>query len=326
MPQNFKRLPTILSADELTQFAFKRASKEGKAVPKKGRPKYIWAKKAESKRVTAASGAITYKLKRITNILKLDDLSPFYQELIDVSIGIEKLKRATGVLLWARTTIEKYEKTYRYKIRTAKKEEDIYRLRKEFYGKVASVLKKIDDQFTFLAKAREELKKLPSFEDTFTVVIAGPPNVGKSTFLQAMTGAKPKVDVYPFTTKQILVGYFERKYKRYQIVDTPGLLDRRLADRNQIERQAIMALEHLANVVVFIFDPTETCGFPMEEQKNIYSDIKKAFDVPTIPVLNKSDLFEANEKTKKISSYACSAKDGTGIDEVIDAILKLESS
>lgn len=228
MPQNFKRLPTILSADELIQFAFKRASKEGRIVPKRGLPKYIRAKKAESKRVMAASGAITYKLKRITNILKLDDLSPFYYELIDVSIGIEKLKRATGVLSWASDTIEKYERTYRYKIRTAKKEGDVYRFRTEFYGKLASVLKKIDDQLDFLASAREKLKKLPSFEDTFTVVIAGPPNVGKSTFLQAMTGARPKVDVYPFTTKQILVGYFERRHVRYQVVDTPGLLDRRL--------------------------------------------------------------------------------------------------
>lgn len=323
MPQNFKRLPTILSADELTEFAFKRASKEGRAVPKKGLPKYKRAKKAEGKRVMAASGALTYKLKKIINTLEIEDLTPFYTELIDVTIGLEKMKRAKGVLRWAHTTIEKYEKTYRYKIRTAKKEADVYRLRKEFYGKLASVLKKIDDQLTFLAGAREKLKKFPSFEDTFTVVIAGPPNVGKSTFLQAMTGAKPKVDVYPFTTKQILVGYFERKHKRYQVVDTPGLLDRRLDDRNPIERQAIMALEHLANVVVFIFDPTETCGFPMEEQKNIYSDIKKAFDVPTIPVLNKSDLFEANEKTKKISKYLCSAKEGEGIQEVVEEIVKL---
>jgi nucleolar GTP-binding protein len=323
MPQNFKRLPTILSADELTKFAFKRASKEGKAMPKKGLPKYIRAKRAEGKRVMAASGALTYKLKRITNTLKLDDLSPFYTELIDVSIGIERLKKATGVLSWASTTIEKYEKTYRYKIRTAKSEEEVYRLRKEFYGKLASVLKKIDDQLDFLATAREKLKKLPSFEDTFTVVIAGPPNVGKSTFLQAMTGARPKVDVYPFTTKQILVGYFERKHRRYQVVDTPGLLDRRLDDRNPIERQAIMALEHLANVVVFIFDPTETCGFPMDEQKNIYSDIKEAFDIPVIPVLNKSDLSRADEKTKKISTHFCSAKEGTGIEEVIEAIIKL---
>jgi nucleolar GTP-binding protein len=138
-----------------------------------------------------------------------------------------------------------------------------------------------------------------------------------------MTGARPKVDVYPFTTKQILVGYFERRHKRYQVVDTPGLLDRRLDDRNPIERQAVMALEHLANVVIFIFDPSGTCGFPMDEQMNIYNDIKSAFGVPAIPVFNKSDLKEPDEKAKKISPYVCSAKEGRGIEEVVEEIVKL---
>lgn len=320
---NFKRMPTVLSADELIELAFSRASKEARAVPKKRIPRHLRAKRSEGKRVMAASSTVIKKLNRIINTLPLDGLSPFYHELIDVSIGLDKLKQAKGALSWATTTIEKYEKTYRHKIRVSKKEEEIYRHRKEFYGKLASVLKKINNRLEFMASAREKMKDFPSFEDTFTIVISGPPNVGKSTFLQAMTGARPKVDVYPFTTKQILVGYFERRHMRYQVVDTPGLLDRRLEDRNPIERQAIMALEHLANVVIFIFDPSETCGFPMEEQKNVYNDIKRAFSVPVIPVLNKSDLFEPEEKIKKISKHACSATDGTGIEDVVKMILKL---
>jgi nucleolar GTP-binding protein len=322
MPQNFKRVPTILSADELTKLAFSRASKEGRAVPKRGISRHLKAKRSEGTRVRAASSTVIKKLNRISNTLNLDGLSPFYHELIDVSVGIERLKKAKGILSWASNTIEKYEKTYRYKIRVAKKDAEVYGYRREFYGKLASVLKKIDNQLEFLASAREKLKHLPSFEDTFTIVISGPPNVGKSLFLRAMTGAKPKVDVYPFTTKQILVGYFERGHVRYQVVDTPGLLDRRLEDRNPIERQAIMALKHLANTVLFIFDPSETCGFPMEEQKKIYDDIKGAFDIPVIPVLNKSDLFASNADIEALSDYICSAKDGTGVEEVIEMIVK----
>ena len=319
---NFKRVPTILSADELTELAFSRARKEGRAVPRRGVSRYLRAKKSEGKRVRVASSTVVKKFSRILNTSNLDDLSPFYYELIDVSIGIDKLKMARGSLLWASNTIEKYEKTYRHKIRVAKKDAEIYKYRREFYGKLASVLKKIGNRLEFLASAREKLKNLPSFEDTFTIVISGPPNVGKSMFLRAMTGARPKVDVYPFTTKQILVGYFERRHVRYQVVDTPGLLDRRLEDRNPIERQAIMALQHLANVVIFIFDPTETCGFPMEEQKKIYDDIKGAFDLPVVPVLNKSDLFDANIKDLPTDGYICSAKTGTGVEEVVDLIIR----
>ncbi|MEE9474225.1 MAG: GTPase [Candidatus Hydrothermarchaeaceae archaeon] len=319
---NFKRVPTILSADELTELAFSRASKEGRAVPRRGVSGYLRAKRSEGKRVRVASSTVVKKFSRILNTFNLDGLSPFYYELIDVSIGIDKLKTARGTLSWASNTIEKYEQTYRYKIRVAKKDAEIYKYRREFYGKLASVLKKIGNQLEFLASAREKLKNLPSFEDTFTIVISGPPNVGKSMFLRAMTGARPKVDVYPFTTKQILVGYFERRHVRYQVVDTPGLLDRRLEDRNPIERQAIMALQHLANVVIFIFDPTETCGFPMEEQKKIYDDIKGAFDLPVVPVLNKSDLFDANIKDIPTDGYICSAKAGTGVEEVVEMIVK----
>ncbi len=316
----FRRLPTILSADELAELAFSRATKEARLVPKKRIPRHLRAKRTEGKRVMAASETVIKKLNRISNVLDLDGLSPFYRELIDVSVGIKDLEMAKGALAWASKTIGKYERTYRYQIRIAKNEAEIYRLRKEFYGKLASVLKKINNRLEFLASAQGKFKDLPSFEDTFTIVIAGPPNVGKSTFLQAMTGAEPKVDIYPFTTKQILVGHFERRHIRYQVVDTPGLLDRRLKDRNPIERQAIMALKYLANVVIFIFDPSETCGFPMEEQKKIYIDIKAAFDLPIIPVLNKSDLPSAHKET--IDGHACSAKDGTGIEEVIEMIVK----
>ncbi|MEE8403109.1 MAG: GTPase, partial [Candidatus Hydrothermarchaeaceae archaeon] len=272
-----------------------------------------------------AAATVSSKLNKITNTLNLEELSPFYLELIDIIIGIERMDRAISALNWAKKTIAKYETTYRRKIRMAKKDDEIYRYRSEFYGKLSSVLKKIGNQFIFLSSARDKLKDLPSFEDTFTIVIAGPPNVGKSTLLQKVTGSTPKVDVYPFTTKQILVGHFERGHERYQVVDTPGLLDRRLEDRNPIEKQAVMALKHLARVVIFMFDPSETCGFPMEEQKKIYKDISGAFDLPLLVVLNKSDLQESEKHIKDLgkNSYICSAKEGTGIEEIVDATLKI---
>ena len=71
--------------------------------------------------------------------------------------------------------------------------------------------------------------------DAFTVVIAGFPNVGKSTVLRRLTGAKPKVAEYPFTTKGIQIGYLETKWNKIQVIDTPGLLDRPIDQMNNIE-------------------------------------------------------------------------------------------
>jgi len=46
------------------------------------------------------------------------------------------------------------------------------------------------------------------------------------------------VQPYAFTTKSLFVGHMDHKYLRWQVIDTPGLLDRPLEERNTIEMQA----------------------------------------------------------------------------------------
>ena len=45
------------------------------------------------------------------------------------------------------------------------------------------------------------------------------------------------VQPYAFTTKSLYVGHMDYKYLRWQVIDTPGVLDRPLEDRNTIEMQ-----------------------------------------------------------------------------------------
>jgi len=165
-------------------------------------------------------------------------------------------------------------------------------------------------------------------EDTFTVVIAGAPNVGKSSLLRRLTGAEPRVESYPFTTKQLLLGYFEHHHRRVQVIDTPGLLDRSFEEMRREERQCILALKHLAKLIIFVFDISETCGYPLEEQLRIYRSIAESFDVGIIPVINKADLLtlealqEAAKQEPLGRALVCSAKEGTGISEIIEKITK----
>lgn len=50
------------------------------------------------------------------------------------------------------------------------------------------------------------------------------------------------------------------------MIDTPGLLDQPLEQRNVIEMQAITALAHLQAAVLYFFDLSEQCNFTLMEQ------------------------------------------------------------
>ena len=52
-----------------------------------------------------------------------------------------------------------------------------------------------------------------------------------------VTRADVDVQPYAFTTKSLFVGHTDYKYLRWQVIDTPGILDRPLEERNTIEMQ-----------------------------------------------------------------------------------------
>jgi nucleolar GTP-binding protein len=156
-----------------------------------------------------------------------------------------------------------------------------------------------------------------------TIVVAGPPNVGKSTLVRVVSTAKPEIATYPFTTKTLILGHIKLNGRVYQILDTPGLLDRPLTERNRIELQAIMALRHVADLIVFMVDPSETCGYSLDMQLSLYNDIKKSFNIPIIPTINKVDVSppEMLEKAKKVVGddvIEMAALKGIGIKELIE--------
>ncbi len=53
-----------------------------------------------------------------------------------------------------------------------------------------------------------------------------------------VTRADVDVQPYAFTTKSLFVGHMDYRYLRWQVIDTPGILDRPLEERNTIEMQA----------------------------------------------------------------------------------------
>lgn len=312
---NMFDIPTVLTADEILDKAFKRASKVD----------YVGVTKLESVREINIG-----KLKSSRDIIvgtmgkyvkafpSIDRESPFYAELINITVGRDKLKKSLGAIDWSRGNVARVSRAATREMASARTIGKIDEIRRSAYGRMASFVKQVAKELKFLGKARNIMRKFPVInpEDP-TVVIAGSPNVGKSQLVGRISTAKPRVAVYPFTTQEISVGVFEKKYFRYQVIDTPGLLDRDLSERNAFELRGILALKHLADLVVFMFDPSESCGYSMADQEHLFRAIKKEFSsVPIIEVENKIDMLKTKSDRMKLSAMT-----GDGVAKLVDAIV-----
>lgn len=165
-------------------------------------------------------------------------------------------------------------------------------LKRAALGRMANIMKRQNDSLSYLEQVRQHLGRLPSIDpNTRTLLICGFPNVGKSSFINKITRANVEVQPYSFTTKSLYVGHMDYKYLRWQVLDTPGILDHPLEERNTIEMQAITALAHLRACILFVIDASEVCGVALEDQLNLFKNLKPLFlNKPLLLVNNKTDI------------------------------------
>jgi nucleolar GTP-binding protein len=310
------KLPHVRTADEILDSAFNRASK---VTVGKGR-KIVKEKMLSIGKVKTITKYISKELANyIRDFPNIDELHEFYKELLDVTIGLDKLRHNLGALDRCRKVAVSIGNTSIRNLKRSNDHSSIEKERKGAYGRMSSVLKESSENLEFLKEVKKKLKGIPEIDTQIpTIVIAGYPNVGKSQLVKNLSSAKPKVASYPFTTKMISIGVFEKGYRRYQVIDTPGLLDRPYEKRNRIERQAVSALRHLAGAILFLIDPTETCGYDVDSQLRLLESIRNDFSTPIVEVENKLDLKKDSSDRIKISALT-----GDGIEDLRETILGL---
>jgi nucleolar GTP-binding protein len=272
----------------------------------------------ESMLLTAANILTDNLANIVRRFPSFEQLPRFYYELTDILVGVEKLKMSLASADWASRKIHEISRSYVGKIRNSDLPEPI---RKEAFGRLASIIKSINKDLLFLNEARNILRKLPDVQDEPTIVIAGYPNVGKSSFVSKITGASPEIAPYPFTTKGVTIGHFIQDGVRYQVMDTPGLLDRPMSERNDIEKQAITAIHYLDAVVMFMIDPSESCGYEIEAQKHLLAEIRENFKLPLLVVSNKADRSEF-KKLDEVE-FNISTVTGEGIEDVMNRLMQM---
>ena len=185
-------------------------------------------------------------------------------------------------------------------MRLLKYGDSLYRckqLKKASLGRMATIIKRQASNLAYLEQVRQHLSRMPSIDPyNRTILVCGFPNVGKSSFINKITRADVEVQPYAFTTKSLYVGHTDYKYMRWQVIDTPGILDHPLEQRNVIEMQAITALAHLRACVLYVMDISEQCGHTLEEQVKLFESIKPLFtNKPLLVVVNKVDILSIDD-------------------------------
>jgi GTP-binding protein len=161
--------------------------------------------------------------------------------------------------------------------------------------------------------------------------IVGLPNAGKSTFLAAVSAAKPKIADYPFTTLHPQLGVVESDGREFVLADIPGLIEGAhegtgLGDRFLGHVERCRVLLHLVD------GTTEHAG-------KAYKTVRAELDAyghglgqkPEIVALNKADALtpeQLREQTARLKRAAkrtplvVSAATGAGVPDVLRALVK----
>jgi nucleolar GTP-binding protein len=305
MSNPFSEFYHVPNSSELLDIAFKRAMKSSAKVSKNA-PILIKAKKKESKRIKVAFEEL---INRILTIIKsvpiIGEVQDFYKELASILVDIDKLRLTLGKLNGILPIFSQLEREYSSKLNRIETPKEADRIRRAAFGRISSIIKKQNENLEYLNSIRGKLREIPSIDYTVPcVVVAGYPNVGKSSLVKNIsTNKKIEVQEYPFTTKNLILGHLELVGKfskiKIQIMDTPGILDRPMLKRNNIELQAILALRLISDLIIFIFDPTPASGYDVDSQIELYNEIQEQFikdkKIDTIVVLNKMDLAKEEE-------------------------------
>jgi nucleolar GTP-binding protein len=319
----WKKLPTVLLADELLDKAYRRATKAKDSVEDTDR--LFRTRKQMIRMIQSASDVLDATLKGyVAKWPSLDKQSEFDRSLIDASVGCDAFRHHLSNLQWAANQTMSLAKKYEQQIQRMMNIDGMHVRRREAYGRISSVIDQVNPSLLWLNRARDQLRELPSIDTSEPcIVVAGSPNVGKSALIGVLSSNEPEVAAYPFTTKQLHVGHFEHRRRVYQMVDTPGLLDRPMEDRNNIEMQAIVALENIGSIVLFLLDPAEHGGTSMESQENLLSEVAALLpQTPLIVVDGKADLLKIDTGVNPVSGHLCiSATEGYGIEQLREELV-----
>ena len=169
------------------------------------------------------------------------------------------------------------------------------------------------------------------------VGLLGMPNAGKSSLIRQISGARPKVADYPFTTLHPNLGVVKAGNNHFVMADIPGLLEK----ASEGVGLGFEFLKHLsrARALLHVVDILPADGSnPVSNYLTIESELKKfddnLFKKPRLVAINKIDLIEEIKRDRVIkdflkkveykgNSFTISALNGMGCKSLIFGLYDL---
>ena len=160
------------------------------------------------------------------------------------------------------------------------------------------------------------------------VGLVGFPNAGKSTFISAVSNAKPKIADYPFTTLTPNLGIVQYDdYKSFVVADIPGLIE----DASKGKGLGSKFLKHIerTKILVYMLDPDS--GKIEEQYDKLLNELtqhdKDIIKKNSIILITKNDILQddadISKLPDKIKKISISSVSGFNIKEAIKGISDL---
>ena len=243
-------------------------------------------------------------------------VGPFERTLIEGAFGAGRLDRTLVRLHRAEERIRGLTREAERALGGAAGPEELGQHVRRFYGRLASFVREVDADLEAARAIARFLADRPQLDPAVPrLVVAGFPNVGKSSLVARLSTARPKVASYPFTTMAIAVGHADLGFDRLQVVDTPGVLNRSRRE-NPAEVEAEATVAGTATAVLFVLDPSGSSGYTVAEQEQLLARWQEEFPkLAIVPVETKCDLVRTTSGRLQVS-----ATTGEGIPELLAEI------